>query len=659
MTGVLSRSRVVISMALALAGVLVLSPIAQAVGLVTTQTVSGTVTDASFFNSTTGIAITGAQSYVTSNSGKSWSQGGALPTAVKKISAAPNTTTAYATADDGLIYKTTNGGQTWAATQDTGTDDFVGIFFIDASTGWTGTVSGRIYNTTNGGTSWHLQDSPATAAIEEFYFSNNQTGFAVGLNGTVLKTIDGGTTWQSIGISQSGNLYDISFNGQTGIISGNNAVFKSTNGGSTWTALAVTGAGQQVWYGASVASNNVIALVSAGGALWVSNDSGTTWTSFNSPLGNELRDIEMLTVRQGVAVGGPPGFLIYDADVPPKMAAPTKSPAGATISTNQPLISWSAVVDDQTAIVDYQVSIDGGTYVSIGTNLNYTPPSLSNGQHSVVVRAKDAANNFSSPSDALTFTVAASTLSVSSITPTTVFTQSSVLLRAKPTSALAIASCTLYVNGAVQGLMTFDAAQQDYYRLYTFTSQGTYSAFTSCADVNGTTASGPVTQITASTVGPISPSAGTLVKLECPSDSGTNHICRAVYFIGNDGKRHAFPNAKIYASWYANFSDVQIVSAQTMASFALGKNIQYRPGVRMVKFLTDPRVYAIGKNGELRWITSQTIASELYGSNWNTKIDDLSDAFINDYFYGSNVTSSNQYSPALEMAGAVTPLYNY
>ena len=53
----------------------------------------------------------------------------------------------------------------------------------------------------------------------------------------------------------------------------------------------------------------------------------------------------------------------------------------------------------------------------------------------------------------------------------------------------------------------------------------------------------------------------------------------------------------------------------------------YRPGVRLVKFLTLNRVYAVEKGGVLRWITSETLVRALYGLNWNRNVDDIEDVF--------------------------------
>jgi hypothetical protein len=71
----------------------------------------------------------------------------------------------------------------------------------------------------------------------------------------------------------------------------------------------------------------------------------------------------------------------------------------------------------------------------------------------------------------------------------------------------------------------------------------------------------------------------------------------------------------------------------------------FKPGVKMVKFVTDPKVYAVSKKGVLPWVSTQDLAAQLYGDGWNTKIDDISDAFYGDYTVGSDIHSSSEYSP--------------
>jgi hypothetical protein len=89
-----------------------------------------------------------------------------------------------------------------------------------------------------------------------------------------------------------------------------------------------------------------------------------------------------------------------------------------------------------------------------------------------------------------------------------------------------------------------------------------------------------------------------------------------------------------------------------MAAIPLGRNVTYRPGVKMVKFATAPTTYAVALGGVLRPIKDEAAASVLYGADWNTKIDDVSDAFFPDYRFGAPVTSGNDYAPSEELAWA-------
>lgn len=150
------------------------------------------------------------------------------------------------------------------------------------------------------------------------------------------------------------------------------------------------------------------------------------------------------------------------------------------------------------------------------------------------------------------------------------------------------------------------------------------------------------------------PQSGSLVKLACPSGARPDDPCKAVYYDGGDGHRHAFPDEHVYFTWYADFSQVQTVSAAFMASLPLGQNVTPRPGVRMVKLTTDPKTYAVGLGGMLHWVTSESVAVSLYGADWNTKIDDVSDAFFVDFRSGDPIASAASFSPAAEEAAAAT-----
>lgn len=128
----------------------------------------------------------------------------------------------------------------------------------------------------------------------------------------------------------------------------------------------------------------------------------------------------------------------------------------------------------------------------------------------------------------------------------------------------------------------------------------------------------------------------------------------AVYYVGSDMKRYVFTNDKAYKTWYADFSTVKTISDTELASITIGGNVTYKPGVRMVKIQSDPKVYAVAHGGVLRWVSTEAAAVALYGSDWNKKIDDISDAFFTNYTVGSQISSASDYVIANEQTNSPT-----
>ena len=102
----------------------------------------------------------------------------------------------------------------------------------------------------------------------------------------------------------------------------------------------------------------------------------------------------------------------------------------------------------------------------------------------------------------------------------------------------------------------------------------------------------------------------------------------AVYYCGADAKRYVFPNQKVYFSWYSDFTSGTSLTVEALASIPLGGNVTYRPGVTLVKVLTDPKLYAVSQHGTPRWVMSPEIAASLYGTAWNKHIQDIPDALL-------------------------------
>jgi hypothetical protein len=128
----------------------------------------------------------------------------------------------------------------------------------------------------------------------------------------------------------------------------------------------------------------------------------------------------------------------------------------------------------------------------------------------------------------------------------------------------------------------------------------------------------------------------------------------AVYYYGADGKRYVFPTEATYRTWYTDFSSVKTISDAELGAIMIGGNATYRPGVRLVKVTTDPKVYAIARGGVLRWVQSEGVATSLYGADWRTLIDDLPDPFFINYRTGALIGSMADFTPSAETTGTTT-----
>jgi len=125
--------------------------------------------------------------------------------------------------------------------------------------------------------------------------------------------------------------------------------------------------------------------------------------------------------------------------------------------------------------------------------------------------------------------------------------------------------------------------------------------------------------------------------VNCAANTLIKGSSDAVYYCGADGKRYVFVNDKSFFSWYKDFSTVLTISDAALASIPIGGNVTYRPGVRMIKIVSDPRVYVIARGGVLRSIPDEATAHALFGPQWNQMIDDISDSFFVNYKVGTPV----------------------
>ncbi len=132
--------------------------------------------------------------------------------------------------------------------------------------------------------------------------------------------------------------------------------------------------------------------------------------------------------------------------------------------------------------------------------------------------------------------------------------------------------------------------------------------------------------------------SGHLVK----ADSG-----RSVYLAATDGKRYLFATESQFYGWYQSFASVRSVPASSLASMPLGGNVLYRPGYRLVRAASSPRIYSVSEQGVLHWIVSPYVLADIFGKNWPSRVDIVPDTQLTDYTYGQPVIDAAFYSMAL------------
>jgi len=132
---------------------------------------------------------------------------------------------------------------------------------------------------------------------------------------------------------------------------------------------------------------------------------------------------------------------------------------------------------------------------------------------------------------------------------------------------------------------------------------------------------------------------GDLIKIPNDNNESTQPDS-AVYYYASNGRRYVFPNENVYFSWHSDFRKVKEIPIDQMSLIPIGGNVTHRPGSVLVKFQTDTKTYLPTKGGVLRWVQTEEVARSLFGSQWNQRVDDISEAFYVNYTFGTPIANS-------------------
>lgn len=118
---------------------------------------------------------------------------------------------------------------------------FEDIQMVNTMIGYTCGLDGILNKTTDGGDTWYALNSNTTESLNEISFLDAKTGYVAGTNGKLLKTTDGGDGFNVAVVSP--NNWEVFVTGDTHIIKwsstflGNAKIEYSLNNGGVWTVI--------------------------------------------------------------------------------------------------------------------------------------------------------------------------------------------------------------------------------------------------------------------------------------------------------------------------------------------------------------------------------------------------------------------------------------
>jgi len=141
-------------------------------------------------------------------------------------------------------------------------------------------------------------------------------------------------------------------------------------------------------------------------------------------------------------------------------------------------------------------------------------------------------------------------------------------------------------------------------------------------------------------VSPVTGEAEEITAVE-PGDFITSPSFSTVYYVTEDYGRRAFISSAVFFTYADSYDEVTDVTDATLTELGLTANMLPNPGVVLVKVQSDAKTYAVDDDSNLRWITSEEVAIDLYGDSWADYIIDVEATFFSAFGAGDDVESSD------------------
>ncbi|MBU2492133.1 MAG: T9SS type A sorting domain-containing protein [Bacteroidetes bacterium] len=221
----------------------------------------------------------------------------------------------WAVGADGVIYRTTD-GENWAAQREE-RYRFNSLYFVDENTGWAVGEKGIILHTEDGGSNWYKQNQNDSLVLNSVFAIDKQNIFATGplvtglppdplreINAVIIKSVDGGISWKRYDLDTLSWLSSIFFvNDSIGWITGNRGtLFKTTNQGNTWIRINLDINYTNAYFKKIQFINEDTGWIISSAVILKTTDGGKNWKSQLIPT-TSLNSFDYVNSQTGWIVG--------------------------------------------------------------------------------------------------------------------------------------------------------------------------------------------------------------------------------------------------------------------------------------------------------------------------------------------------------------------
>ncbi len=631
------------------------------------------------YDSSIGVIAEGTgKALVTDDAGATWTMYDTGKTVRLYDSFAATDTHFWAVGNSGSIMESTDAGATWNDVGSSG-DIYRAIYFIDEDNGWIVGYGGSlpiVLQTTDAGATWSdvtPSDIDSSDKLYDIRFIDESEGLITTREGEVYKTVDGGSNWESV-LSTGQQLHSVYIEDEDDqwVVGLSGGIYRLDAEGPEAPADFALASDTDddtpsfSWTAAEDAWSDIDYYQIEWDAEGYEDIGDVTSYEFTDAVDDGTYSVVLRAVDEAGNEGEETG-VTFTIDTSSSSSSDTTGPTVGvvwpTTVTTGTSTTFNVTVSDDVAVDNCHLWKDGSDFglMTLSSSTAQLTTSINiDGTYAMYAVCEDTSGNSTTGSSvSVTVSSSASTdtqdPSVGNIAQTAATKGEELTLTASYADNVGVSSCELYVDDKFHGSMSLSSGTASMDK--TFYSSGTKEVYMVCYDAAGNQGTSDETEIEVSDPTSSSSESGAsslptdnLIKLGCSGGEALDHPCKAVYYYGDDGERHAFPNEKVYFTWYDDFDDVVQVTAEFMSSIPLGSNVTYHPGTRMVTFLTTHEVYAVSQGGVLRHVDGEDVAEALYGEEWSTFIDDISDAFYGNYSFGDDIDDADDYDVDEEQA---------